>query len=194
MEKQKEYQATWINSWYRESITMLMRSFTELCETKDVDVPDYFPGRHWLSELKDLWQKLFPDSDSSTYEQLCEDVSTVLGIDLFFFDLKSRNIEKLHDYLINNYETTRTTLARIATNMKELDVVDYILQSEKGEMPNDDGLVVYYHGRHNRKPSCIYYMSGPETEFKLKWSQILPERVAHCFNPYIDSQSNKVIG
>lgn len=187
-EVKKKHASNIVHLWYFFSISKLKRAFIETCDSKDIDVPDYFPGRHWLSDLKDMWKELYPDSDNSTYHQICGDVLTILGVHLFFSDFQSTNFVVLHDYLINNYETTRMALVRIATNMKAFEVADRILGSVERKIPNEDGSIVYdFCG----KPMFVFF-GGHETEIQKLWRKIKPESIAHQFCPNSENPTNEV--
>lgn len=171
IEEEKEKQAEEIQKWYESTWRSLRVTLRQAFLEKDIDYPDYFPGRHWLSNLERFWMQLFPDSDSLTYHQVCADMLTVLNNDLVFADKKASEIEQLQLYLIDNYENVHNALSRLAGNLgKHAEIFSRTGIYKMKEALEEDGSQLYY---QMGKPYCLLLGGQEETEQQKRWRKFV---------------------
>lgn len=186
IEEIKNRKAVRVHFRYSSASYDLKLAFSEACVSQDIEYPKYYPGRHWLTELKNMWMQLFPATDSESYHKVCEDLLTLLRLDVFFSDYESTNIKELVECLLDNYEMVCNTSARLAKNMNQPDdVIDQILGGKMKETPEEDGSYVWYFGS---KPVFILLGDQEETEQQKEWRELDGCYLAHiprhpCLNP-----------
>lgn len=120
--------------------------------------------------------QLFPNTDSSTHNQVCADLLTLHKLDIIFSEDDSTDIEELQHYLIDNQETARNIFIRILEIMNETEeVLDEIRGGKMKEIPEEDGSFIYYFG----KTPKWRFLGQQETELQKELRKTGGYHIAH---------------